>query len=80
MTDRSESELLQPVTLARVPLKNRIMMSPMTRSRTPGGIPNALNIEYYTQRASAGLIFGESTAISPTGIGFPNNPNTVRVI
>ncbi len=47
----------------------------MTRSRTPGGVPNPLNIEYYTQRASAGLLFGESTAISPTGVGFPNNPN-----
>jgi len=67
--------LFQPIEIARVRLKNRIMMSPMTRSRTPGGIPNDLNIAYYTQRASAGLIFGESTAISPTGIGFPNNPN-----
>jgi N-ethylmaleimide reductase len=67
--------LFEPIDVARVRLKNRIMMSPMTRSRTPDGVPNDINIEYYTQRASAGLIFGESTAISPTGIGFPNNPN-----
>jgi len=75
MTATEQSELFQPIRLARVTLRNRIMMSPMTRSRTPSGVPNALNIEYYTQRASAVLIFGESTAICPTGVGFPNNPN-----
>ena len=45
-------------------------MSALTRGRTPGGVPNALNVEYYAQRADAGLIFAESTAISPTGVGF----------
>lgn len=70
MTDRLNSELLQPITLAGVELKNRIVMSAMTRGRTLGGVPNDLNVEYYSQRASAGLIFGESTAISPTGVGF----------
>ncbi|WEK46258.1 MAG: alkene reductase [Candidatus Andeanibacterium colombiense] len=46
----------------------------MTRSRTPGGVPNALNAEYYAQRASAGLVFAESTAISPYGVGFTDTP------
>ncbi len=67
-------ELLQPITLAGVELSNRVVMSPMTRSRTPGGVPNDLNVEYYRQRASAGLIFGESTAVSANGVGVIDTP------
>ena len=40
-------------------------MSPMTRNRSPGGVPNAMNAEYYAQRAGAGFIVVKSTAISP---------------
>jgi len=70
MTEREKTELFQPITFAGVTMKNRIVMSAMTRGRTPGGVPNELNVEYYSQRAAAGLVFGESTAISPTGVGF----------
>ncbi|MBO9603758.1 MAG: alkene reductase [Novosphingobium sp.] len=66
--------LLQPIEFAGLTLPNRIVMSPMTRSRTPGGVPNALNAEYYAQRASAGLIFAESTAVSAYGVGFIDTP------
>jgi N-ethylmaleimide reductase len=66
--------LFQPIELAELSIPNRIVMSPMTRSRTPGGVPNALNAEYYAQRASAGLIFAESTAVSAYGVGFTNTP------
>lgn len=75
MTGRLEAELFRPVTLAGVTLRNRIVMSAMTRARSPGGIPDRLNAEYYAQRAAAGLIMGESTCISPTATGFwENNP------
>ena len=56
--------LFSPVEFGGLTLPNRIAMSSMTRSRTPGGVPNALNAEYYAQRASAGLVFAESTAVS----------------
>ncbi|MBS0340611.1 MAG: alkene reductase [Proteobacteria bacterium] len=66
--------LLSPVQLGPYLLPNRIVMSPMTRNRSPGEVPNALNAEYYAQRASAGLIISESTAISREGLGWPNTP------
>lgn len=68
------AELLQPITLGDMTLPNRIVMSAMTRSRTPGGVPNELNALYYRQRASAGIIFAESTAVSAYGIGFADTP------
>lgn len=68
------SALLQPIELRGMTLRNRIVMSAMTRCRTPGGIPNELNALYYRQRASAGIIFAESTAVSPHGIGIINSP------
>src|SRR3974390_453837 len=49
-------------------------MSPMTRNRSPGEVPNQLNAEYYAQRASAGLIVTESTAISPQALGWIDWP------
>jgi N-ethylmaleimide reductase len=66
--------LLDPVQMGPYTLSNRIVMSPMTRNRSPGEIPNELNAEYYAQRSSAGLIISESTAISPEGLGWPNTP------
>lgn len=55
-------------------LKNRIVMAPMTRSRAIDNIPNALMATYYAQRASAGLIISEATAVSPDGTGYPRIP------
>lgn len=66
--------LLSPYTLGNLELKNRVVMAPMTRSRTPDTIPNALNALYYSQRASAGLIVAESTNINNHGVGGPFTP------
>jgi N-ethylmaleimide reductase len=50
-------------------------MAPLTRNRsTPAGIPHALNVEYYRQRASAGLILTEATCIAPEAVGYPLTP------
>jgi len=55
--------------------KNRFVMAPMTRSRAlPGGVPSELAIEYYAQRASAGLIITEGVAPCATGIGYARTP------
>lgn len=59
-----------------IPLKNRFLMAPMTRSRAsqPGDVPNSMNAEYYAQRASAGLIVTEATQVSLQGKGYANTP------
>jgi N-ethylmaleimide reductase len=50
-------------------------MAPLTRCRaSEGHVPNDLNVEYYGQRASAGLIISEATSVSPHGYGYPNTP------
>jgi N-ethylmaleimide reductase len=69
------SALLSAFHLRGLPLKNRVVMSPMTRSRAgKERLPNALMAEYYVQRASAGLIITEATVISVQGIGWLNSP------
>jgi N-ethylmaleimide reductase len=68
------SGLLDPVTLGALQLPHRIVMSSMSRDRSPGGVPTALNATYYAQRATAGLIVTESTAISARGVGWHNTP------
>ena len=60
-------------------LANRIVMSPMTRSRAvEANMPNALMAEYYGQRASAGLIVTEGTSPSPNGLGYPRIPGLLQ--
>jgi N-ethylmaleimide reductase len=67
--------LAEPFTARSLHLRNRIVMSPMTRSRAVGAnTPNALMAEYYGQRATAGLIVTEGTSPSPNGIGYPRIP------
>ncbi|AUT04397.1 alkene reductase [Nostoc sp. CENA543] len=66
--------LFTPVQLGSYTLPNRIVMAPMTRLRAIDNIPNALMAEYYAQRASAGLIVTECTAISPLSLGYINCP------
>ena len=67
--------LFEPIDLGAIPLKNRIVMAPLTRSRAiEGEVPNPLAVEYYAQRASTGLIISEATQISPSGQGYPNTP------
>lgn len=67
--------LLEPFQLGDLPLKNRVVMAPMTRARAGvERLPNALMAEYYAQRASAGLIIVEATVVSEQGIGWANTP------
>jgi N-ethylmaleimide reductase len=80
MADRIEkaqagSDLFQPVRLGPYQLANRIVMAPLTRSRADEeGVPRPLMVEYYAQRASAGLIITEGTNISPQGRGYALTP------
>lgn len=62
-------DLFAPLTLGALKLKNRIAMAPMTRARNADGIPKEFNATYYAQRADAGLIITEGTAISDTAMG-----------
>lgn len=71
------NKLFQPLILGDLPLKNRIIMAPLTRCRgtgTEGRVSNALMAEYYKQRASAGLILTEATIVDPMGAGYANTP------
>jgi N-ethylmaleimide reductase len=66
--------LLDPYKLGNIDLRNRIVMSPMTRSRAIGNVPNELMAEFYGQRAAAGLIITEGTSPSPNGLGYSRIP------
>ena len=66
--------LFDPVQAGSLHLANRIVMAPLTRNRAPGAIPTALMATYYTQRAGAGLIITEATAISHQGQGYADVP------
>lgn len=69
------TDLFSPVTLGRLQLANRIVMAPMTRSRAGAeGMPTEVMIEYYRQRAGAGLIVSEGIAPSADGIGYCRTP------
>lgn len=71
-----EQALLQPYDMKGLQLKNRIVMAPMTRSRSdnPEGAATALTAQYYEQRAEAGLIITEGTYVSPEAAGYINVP------
>ena len=67
--------LFDPVQLGEIALRNRIVMAPMTRSRAGGGdVPTELHVEYYRQRANAGLIISEGTQPSKHGKGYCRTP------
>lgn len=68
------SILFDPITIGIYHLANRIAMAPLTRSRSKGNVPTALAPVYYGQRAAAGLIVSEGTAISPSAIGYLDVP------
>ena len=70
------STLFDPITVGDLELPNRIIMAPLTRARAIGGarVPNALMAQYYVQRASAGLILSEATAVTPQGVGYADTP------
>lgn len=67
--------LFEPTRLGDIALANRIVMAPLTRNRALAGkVPGPLTVEYYRQRASAGLIIAEATQISPMGQGYLDTP------
>ncbi|MDB6118299.1 MAG: NADH:flavin oxidoreductase [Verrucomicrobiaceae bacterium] len=67
--------LFSPLQLGALHVPNRIFMAPLTRCRAePGNVPGEMNAEYYSQRASAGLIISEATSVTPRGFGYPNTP------
>ena len=67
--------LFSPFWLGRLRLPNRIVMAPLTRARADQhGVPSELAAEYYAQRAGAGLIITEATAVSRQGTGYDNWP------
>jgi 2,4-dienoyl-CoA reductase-like NADH-dependent reductase (Old Yellow Enzyme family) len=67
--------LFDPLQLGELTLPNRILLAPLTRSRAGASrTPNALMLEYYRQRASAGLIISEATVVTPGGVGYANTP------
>ena len=72
----SIESLFEAKTLGGMATQNRIVMAPMTRSRTaqPGDIPTELMATYYAQRATAGLIISEATQISAQGKGYSFTP------
>ncbi|MGI4954887.1 MAG: alkene reductase [Janthinobacterium lividum] len=75
MSEPSTAQLFQPVQLGGLSLKNRIVMAPLTRSRSDEqGIPPDYAATYYAQRASAGLLISEATNISAQARGYAKTP------
>ncbi|MFI0849738.1 alkene reductase [Mesorhizobium sp. IMUNJ 23232] len=68
------ASLFDPVEVGDLSLSNRIVMAPLTRNRSPGAVPGDLAVTYYGQRASAGLLVTEATAISHQGQGYADVP------
>lgn len=69
------SSLFNPLMLGNLTLNNRIIMAPLTRGRAgEKRIPNDLMAKYYGERATAGLILTEATAVSPMGVGYADTP------
>ena len=68
--------LLEPFKLGNITLKNRVVMAPMTRSRADNKEkkPTDMHVEYYTQRAGAGLIITEGSQVSERAVGYVNTP------
>ena len=69
------AELTTPIRMGDLHLKNRVVMAPLTRNRaTDDRVPTPMMVEYYAQRASAGLIISEATVISEEANGYLNTP------
>lgn len=75
MTASNLNLLLSPAQIANLPLKNHMVMAPLTRSRAgQGDVPTSTVVEYYRQRASAGLIITEGSQVSTQGKGYMRTP------
>jgi N-ethylmaleimide reductase len=72
----TKEPLLQPIQVGDLNLTNRVWMAPLTRSRAAneGNTPFDLHVEYYKQRASAGLIITEGSQVSKQAVGYINTP------
>lgn len=70
----TETNLFSPVKLGSLELPNRFIMAPLTRTRAPGHLPNALMAEYYAQRASTGLLITECTMVTEGSSTFGDDP------
>ncbi len=71
----SASKLFDPYKLGNITLTNRAVMAPLTRNRALAGfVPNPLAVEYYGQRASAGLLITEASQVSQQGQGYQDTP------
>jgi N-ethylmaleimide reductase len=67
--------LFDPMRIGDLDLANRVVMAPLTRNRAaPGEVPSDLAVEYYRQRASAGLIISEASQVCPEGQGYIDTP------
>lgn len=67
--------LFDPIQIGDIALSNRIVMAPLTRNRAiAGNVAGPLTVEYYRQRASAGLIIAEASQISPMAQGYIDTP------
>ncbi|CCB64140.1 MULTISPECIES: alkene reductase [unclassified Hyphomicrobium] len=67
--------LFDPLKAGAFSLKNRVVLAPLTRCRASAGrVPNDMMLEYYVQRASAGLMLTEATSVTPMGVGYPDTP------
>jgi N-ethylmaleimide reductase len=74
-TPRPQDAIFQPAQIGAIVVANRIVMSPMTRSRADERLaPTAINAEYYAQRAGAGLIITEATQVSAHAQGYIDTP------
>ncbi|VAX12671.1 NADH:flavin oxidoreductase/NADH oxidase [hydrothermal vent metagenome] len=74
-TESKKYGLFEPLTIGDLNLKNRIVMAPLTRNRADeANVPTDLNVLYYRQRASAGLIITEGSQISAQALGYPATP------
>ena len=75
MTEVTSSAVLAPASLGGFRLKNRVVMAPLTRSRSDDdGVPPGFAADYYGQRAGCGLIVSEATNISPQAVGYALTP------
>ena len=72
---RTPRALFEPAQAGNLRLANRIVMAPLTRNRAGAGlVPGPLAVEYYAQRATAGLIIAEATQISAQAQGYADTP------
>jgi N-ethylmaleimide reductase len=73
--EMNQTKLFEPFKLGPITLPNRLVMAPLTRNRAVAGlVPSLLAIEYYGQRASAGLLITEASQVSQQGQGYQDTP------